>query len=88
MRGSAEISSCAIAQDGTLTLLRNTPISSTLRVTGTDIALSADGGTLYLNIARVNGVGEFAVHGGTVRQLPGSPVPASGSGSTIGIATS
>ena len=88
MRGSAEISSYAIAQDGTLTLLRNTPISSTLRVTGTDIALSADGGTLHLNIARVNGVGEFAVHGGTVRQLPGSPVPAAGSGSTVGITTS
>ena len=86
--GSAEISSYAIAQDGTLTLLSNTPISSTPGVTGTDIALSADGGTLYLNMARVNGVGEFAVHGGTVRQLPGSPVPASGSGSTVGITTS
>lgn len=86
--GSAEISSYAIARDGTLTLLSNTPISSTPGVTGTDIALSADGRTLYLNMARVNGVGEFAVHGGTVRQLPGSPVPASGSGSTVGITTS
>ena len=86
--GSAEISSYAIARDGTLTLLSNTPISSTPGVTGTDIALTADGSTLYLNMARVNGVGEFAVHGGTVRQLPGSPVPASGSGSTVGITTS
>lgn len=86
--GSAYISSYAIAQDGTLTLLSNTPVSSTPGVTGTDIALSAGGGTLYLNMARVNGVGEFAVHGGTVRQLPGSPVPASGSGSTVGITTS
>ena len=41
MRGSAEISSYAITQDGTPTLLRNTPISSTPGVTGTDIALSA-----------------------------------------------
>ena len=88
MRGSAEISSYAIAPDGTLTLLSNTPVSSTPGVTGTDIALSADGGTLYLNMARVDGVGEFAVHGGTVTQLPGSPVPASGSGSTVGITTS
>ena len=89
MRGSAEISSYAIAQDGTLTLLRNTPISSTLRVTGTGIALSADGGnSAHPNIALVDGVGEFAVHGGTVRQLPGSPVPAAGSGSTVGITTS
>ena len=86
--GSAEISSYAIARDGTLTLLSNTPVSSTPGVTGTDIALSADGRTLYLNMAKVNGVGEFAIHGGTVRQLPGSPVPASGSGSTVGITTS
>lgn len=86
--GSGYISSYAIAPDGTLRLLSNTPVSSTPGVTGTDIALSADGGTLYLNMARVNGVGEFAVHGGTVSQLPGSPVPASGSGSTVGITTS
>jgi 6-phosphogluconolactonase len=86
--GSAEISSYAIARDGTLSLLSNTPVSSTPGVTGTDIALSANGRTLYLNMATVNGVGEFAVHGGTVTQLPGSPVPASGSGSTAGITTS
>jgi 6-phosphogluconolactonase len=86
--GSAEISSYAIARDGTLTLLSNTPVSSTPGVTGTDIALSGDGRTLYLNMAKVNGVGEFAVHGGTVTQLPGSPVPATGSGSTTGITTS
>lgn len=86
--GSGYISSYAIAPDGMLRLLSNTPVSSTPGVTGTDIALSADGGTLYLNMARVNGVGEFAVHGGTVSQLPGSPVPASGSGSTVGITTS
>ena len=86
--GSAEISSYAIARDGTLTLLSNTPVSSTPGVTGTDVALSTDGQTLYLNMAKVDGVGEFAVHGGTVTQLPGSPVPASGRGSTAGITTS
>jgi 6-phosphogluconolactonase (cycloisomerase 2 family) len=85
--GSAEISSYAIARDGTLTLVSNTPVSSTPGVTGTDIALSADGRTLYLNMGKVNGVGEFAIHGGTVTQLPGSPVPASGSGDTAGITT-
>ena len=85
--GSGYISSYAIASDGTLTLLTNTPVSSTPGVTGTDIALSADGHTLYLNMAKVDGVGEFVVHGGTVTQLPGSPVPASGSGSTVGITT-
>jgi len=86
--GSGYISSYAIAPDGILRLLSNTPVSSTPGVTGTDIALSSDGRTLYLNMAKVDGVGEFAVHGGTVRQLPGSPVPASGSGSTVGITTS
>jgi len=86
--GSGYISSYAIGRDGVLTLLSNTPVSSTPGVTGTDVALSADGRTLYLNMSKVNGVGEFAVHGGTVTQLPGSPVPATGSGSTAGITTS
>jgi 6-phosphogluconolactonase len=86
--GSGYISAYAIAPDGTLTLLTNTPVSSTPGVTGTDIALSPDGHTLYLNMAKVNGVGAFAVHGGTVRQLPGSPTPASGSPTASGIATS
>jgi 6-phosphogluconolactonase len=86
--GSGYISSYAIARDGLLTLVSNTPVSSTPGVTGTDITLSGDGHTLYLNMSKVNGVGEFAVHGGTVKQLPGSPVPASGSGSTAGITTS
>jgi 6-phosphogluconolactonase len=86
--GSGYISSYAIAGDGLLTLVSNTPVSPTPGVTGTDIALSADGHTLYLNMSKVNGVGEFAVHGGTVKELPGSPVPASGSGSTAGITTS
>jgi 6-phosphogluconolactonase len=86
--GSGYISAYAIARDGTLSLLSNTPVSSTPGVTGTDIALSPDGRTLYLNMGKVDGVGEFAVHGGTVTQLPGSPVPASGGGSTVGITTS
>ena len=60
-------------------------MSATAGVTGTDIALSPDGHTLYLNMGKVNGVGEFRVDGGTVTQLPGSPVPAAGSGTTSGI---
>ena len=86
--GSGDISSYAIARNGSLTLLSNTPVSSTPGVTGTDIALSSDGHTLYLNMAKVNGVGEFAVHGGAVTQLPGSPVAASGSDTTAGVTTS
>jgi 6-phosphogluconolactonase len=86
--GSAEISTYAIAGDGSLTLLSNTPVSSTPGVTGTDIALSPDGRTLYLNMSKINSVAAFAVNGGTVTQLPSSPTQASGSGSTVGIATS
>jgi 6-phosphogluconolactonase len=86
--GSGYISSYAIARDGLLTLLSNTPVSPTPGVTGTDITLSADGHTLYLNMSKLNGVGEFAVHGGSVTQLPGSPIPASGNGTTAGIAAS
>jgi hypothetical protein len=86
--GSADISSYAIARDGTLTLLSHTPVSSTPGVTGTDIALSADGHTLYLNMAKTNSVGAFAVDGGIVTQLASSPTSTSGSGSTAGIATS
>jgi 6-phosphogluconolactonase len=86
--GSAEISSYVIAPNGTLTLSSSTPVSSTPGVTGTDVALSADGHTLYLNMAKTNTVAAFAVHGGTVTQLPSSPTQASGTGSTIGITTS
>ncbi|HTX08097.1 MAG TPA: beta-propeller fold lactonase family protein [Solirubrobacteraceae bacterium] len=86
--GSAEISTYAIAWDGTLTLLSNTPLSATPGVTGTDVALSPDGRTLYVNMGKINGVAAFSVHGGTVTQLPGSPTPESGSGSTVGITVS
>jgi 6-phosphogluconolactonase len=86
--GSAEISTYAIAWDGTLTLLSNTPLSATPGVTGTDVALSPDGRTLYVNMGKSNAVSAFSVHGGTVRQLPGSPTPASGTGSTVGITAS
>jgi 6-phosphogluconolactonase (cycloisomerase 2 family) len=86
--GSADISSHAIAQDGRLTLSSSTPLSVTPGVTGTDIAISADGRSLYVNLSKTNGVAAFAVHAGTVTQLPSSPTPASGSGSTAGITTS
>ena len=86
--GSADISSYAIARDGTLTLLGGTPLSDTPGVTGTDVAISPDGHTLYVNMSKTNGVAAFAVDGGTVTQLPNSPTQASGSGSTVGITTS
>ena len=86
--GSGYISAYGIAPNGTLTLLSNTAVSSTAGVTGTDVALSPDGRTLYLNEGKINSVAAFAVNGGNVKQLPGSPTPAAGSGTTSGIATS
>jgi len=86
--GSGYISAYAIAPSGTLSLMSNTPVSTTAGVTGTDVAISPDGHTLYLNMGKVDGVGEFSVNGGTVTQLSGSPVPAEGSGTTAGIAAS
>ena len=86
--GSGYISAYAIAPNGKLNLLSNTPVSSTAGVTGTDITLSPAGHTLYLNMGKLNGVGEFSVDGGTVTQLPGSPVAAAGSGSTAGVTAS
>jgi 6-phosphogluconolactonase len=86
--GSGYISAYAITPGGSLDLLSNTPVSATAGVTGTDVTLSPDGHTLYLNMGKVDGVGEFRVNGGAVSQLPGSPVPAGGSGSTAGITAS
>jgi 6-phosphogluconolactonase len=86
--GSGYISAYVIAPDGALNLLSNTPVSSTAGVTGTDVGLSPDGHTLYLNMGKINGVGEFSVDGGTVTQLPGAPVAAAGSGTTSGITAS
>ena len=86
--GSAEISSYAIARDGTLTPVEQHARQFHPRCHRDRHRAERRRPHAYLNMAKVNGVGEFAVHGGTVRQLPGSPVPASGSGSTVGITTS
>jgi 6-phosphogluconolactonase (cycloisomerase 2 family) len=86
--GSGEISTYEIAWNGALTLLSNTPVSSTPGVTGTDITLSPDGHTLYLNMAKIESVGVFAVRGGTVTERPSSPIKTSGGAATAGIAAS
>jgi hypothetical protein len=39
-------------------------------------------------MGKTNAVAAFAIHGGTVTQLPGSPTAAAGSGITVGITTS
>jgi 6-phosphogluconolactonase len=84
--GSGFVSSYSIARDGTLTLLGSASVAAPGVTTGTDVALSTDGSTLYLNEATTHTIGAFAVHGGTVTQLAGSPYPTPASATTAGVA--
>lgn len=83
---SGTISRYRIAVDGTLTLLGSTPagISGAGAV---DARLSPDGRTLYVDESKAGVVGEFAVRGGDLAQLPGSPVPLPAGATPAGIAT-
>jgi len=83
---SASVSSYSIARDGTATLIGSSPVSGLAGGVGTDIALSTDDNTLYLNEAGTHTVAAFAVDGGTVTQLPGSPYSTPVGASTAGVA--
>ena len=72
--GSGEISRYSIAADGTLTLLGSTPVSGTGGVGAVDARLSPDGRDLYVDESTADKVGEFAVNGGNLTELSGSPV--------------
>ena len=79
------MSNYSIAGDGTLTLPASTPLSSPVgAITGTDVTLSSDDSTLYVNEAKNGTVAAFAINpDGTVTQLPGSPYATGfGAGST------
>jgi 6-phosphogluconolactonase (cycloisomerase 2 family) len=84
--GSGSISSYEIADSGSLTLLGNTPVAATGGVGATDAGLSPDDGFLYVNESRVDAVGAFAVHGGSLTELSGSPFPVTPGSSPAGIA--
>jgi DNA-binding beta-propeller fold protein YncE len=71
---SGEISRYSIAPGGALTLLGSTPVGDTGGVGAVDARLSPDGRTLYVNESRIGAIGEFAVNGGNLTELPGSPV--------------
>jgi 6-phosphogluconolactonase (cycloisomerase 2 family) len=84
--GSGEISRYSIASGGALTLLGSTPVGQTGGVGAVDARLSPDGRTLYVDESRIGTVGEFAVNGGNLTELAGSPVSLPNTG-TAGIAT-
>jgi hypothetical protein len=71
--GSGDISRYWIAPNGALGLLGSTPVSSTGGVGAVDARLSPDGRTLYVDESRIGAVGAFAVEGGNLTELPGSP---------------
>ena len=85
--GSGQISSYAIAANGALTLLGNTPVSNSAGVGATDATVSNDGRTLYVNESRVGTVGAFAINGGTLTELPSSPVSLPAGATPAGIVT-
>jgi 6-phosphogluconolactonase len=83
--GSANISSYAVNPDGSLTLIGSTPI----RGGGADIdaRLSPDGTTLSVDGSGNHILSVFAVNGGTLTELPSSPVPLPAGGAPAGIAS-
>jgi 6-phosphogluconolactonase len=85
--GSGEISRYSIASNGTLTLLGSTPVGATGGVGAVDARLSPDGRTLYVDESRIGKVGEFAVNGGSLTELAGSPVSLPAGATPAGVAT-
>jgi len=85
--GSGELSRYSIARDGTLTLLGSTPVGATGGVGAVDARLSPDGRTLYVDESRIGKVGEFAVNGGSLTELAGSPVSLPAGATPAGVAT-
>jgi 6-phosphogluconolactonase len=81
--GSGNVSSYAIHPDGSLALIGSVPISGG----GADIdaRLSPDGKTLSVDGSGNHILSVFAVHGGTLSELPSSPTPLPAGGSPAGI---
>lgn len=72
--GSGTVSGFSIDATGDLTLLGSTPVNDQGGVGGTDATISPDGQNLYINETAAHGVAEMTVAGGTLTELPGSPV--------------
>ena len=70
---SGTISRFAIAPGGALTLLGSTRLRGTGGVGAVDARLSPDGRYLYVDESKTGAVAAFAVHGGNLTELPGSP---------------
>lgn len=86
--GSGEISRYSIAPGGGLTLLGSTPVGNTGGVGAVDARLSPDGRVLYVDESRIGAVGAFAVDGGNLTELAGSPTSLPAGATPAGIAVS
>jgi 6-phosphogluconolactonase (cycloisomerase 2 family) len=88
--GSGTVSGYSIAPAGTLTLIGSTSLSTaaTGTITGTDVTISNDDSTLYVNESNNGTVAAFSLNDGTATQLAGSPyaTPFGAGSATIGIA--
>jgi 6-phosphogluconolactonase len=73
---------------GALTLLGSTPVAATGGVGAVDARLSPDGRYLYVDESKVGSVGVFAVHGGSLTELPSSPVKLPAGATPAGIIAS
>lgn len=71
--GSGTVSRYSIAPSGALTLLGSTTVADQGGVGAVDPGLSPDGRFLYINESKIALVGAFAVSGGNLTELPGSP---------------
>jgi 6-phosphogluconolactonase len=85
---SGTISRFSIAPGGALTLLGSTPVAATGGVGAVDARLSPDGRYLYVDESKVGSVGVFAVHGGSLTELPSSPVKLPAGATPAGIIAS
>jgi len=72
--GSGTVSRFSIDQRGDLTLLGSTLVNDEGGVGGTDPTITPDGQNLYINETAAHGVAEMTIEGGTLTELPGSPV--------------
>jgi DNA-binding beta-propeller fold protein YncE len=85
---SGTISRFSIAPGGKLTLLGSTPVAATGGVGAVDARLSPDGRYLYVDESKIGSVGIFAVTGGTLTELPASPVKLPAGATPAGIIAS
>ena len=80
---SKSISSYSIAADGSLGLLRTTPVKAA--GTPEDARLSPDGATLWVVDPTANAVSGFTVDGGDLTELPSSPAQGPAGAAPAGI---